>query len=78
MNGWWCETEPSDRRARRRLRGRAGTGRDKLEVEVDGEEVEESSRVLRRGLWRVRREAQVGKEYPSVETNHRSGGVDMS
>ena len=39
---------------------------------------EEERRVLRRGLWRVRREAKVGKEYPSLETSQRSGEMDKS
>ena len=65
---------PCERRERRSCRARAGTGRDRVEVEVELD----SSRVLRRGLWRVRREAKVGKEYPSMDTSHRSGGLDIS
>ena len=37
--------------------GRAGTGRDRVKVVDEEEELEDISRVLRRGLWRVRREA---------------------
>ena len=64
----------------RSLRGRAGIGRDKEKLEeVEMEEVEvEESKVLMRGLWRVRREVKVGKEKPSLETSHRSGGFDKS
>ena len=53
-----------------------GIGRDREEVEE--ELVVEESKVLRRGLWRVRREAMVGREKPSLETSHRSGVFDES
>ena len=49
-----------------------------LVVEVMKELVEEESKALRRGLWRVRRETWVGRWNPSLETSHRSGGLGES
>ena len=57
LKGTLCETLPCARRERRRPRGRAGTGRDR-----DVEELLKERMSLRRGLWRVRREAKVGRE----------------
>ena len=82
LKGTWCETEPSDRRERSRWRGRAVIGRDRelvveLMEELVVEVVEEESKALRRGLWRVRRERWVGRWNPSMETSHRSGGLEQ-
>ena len=55
-----CETEPSERRVRRRERGRTGIGTDRELLELQllllNEEDEEERRVLIRGLCRVSRE----------------------
>ena len=53
LKGTLCETLPCARRERRRRSGRAGTGREREEVVL----VKDERRFLRRGLWRVRREA---------------------
>ena len=57
MKGTWCETAPSDRRERRRWRGTAVIGRDKVVGEwvVKVLMVEEIKSLIR-GLWRVSRE----------------------
>ena len=73
LKGTWCETEPSDRRERRRWRGRAVIGKDREVVLVGGLVVEEENKALMKGLWSVRREAWVGRWKPSLETNQRSG-----
>ena len=57
LKGTWCETVPSDRRERRRWRGRAVIGKDREVVMVEGLVVEEENKALMKGLWRVRREA---------------------
>ena len=49
--------------------GRAGTGSER---EVERGEEERSS--LRVGLWRERREEWQGREKPSLDTSHMSGG----
>ena len=60
---------------RRRERGRAGTGTDR---EFEQLLVKEERIVLIMGLCRVRREAWVGRENPSLETSHRLGALDKS
>ena len=73
LKGTWCETEPSDRRERRRWSGRAVIGKDREVVMVEGLVVEEVNKALMKGLWSARREAWVGRWNPSLETNQRSG-----
>ena len=57
LKGTWCETEPSDRRERRRWRGRAVIGKVREVIVVGGLVVEEENKALMKGLWSVRREA---------------------